>query len=813
MTLSNLSGSTMSIVAHVDDDLLFQNPDIINAIEAGGGHTTVFITAGDAGRDTAYMEAREDGAKAAYSYMTGHSDWVDETITLTNGTTEFFVQTSYLESQPDVRLYFLRLPDGNYNGGGYGVNNNESVERLWAGEIDTITTKDDVNTYTADDVSGLLLGLMEIHQPATLLLQDLNSDHASSDHSDHFNASQFAFEAHQYYETEHDLVSYIEYATSGMEANLDSEDAFDTREAMYEYILASGDITGARDANGNPVLSWGYNAWLAGHYHNEDIGQLEGSTLWSADFGNSDAGWDNDQHVRTLGDINGDGMADLVGFGGNGVHTAQSDGSSFGTEALGLSNMAFSVGGWRVDSHEREVADVNGDGFDDVIGFGGGDTFAALSNGNGGFVNFSTWSSDYASNDGWDVDQHERLLGDVNGDGMADVVAFGSHGTEVAMSNGSGFEDGSVWINDFDFARGWRIGNHERVLADVNGDGMDDIVGFGASRVIVSTSNGDSFDPIELWSTEFSSADGWREAIHERELADVNGDGMADIVAFGEDGVQVALSNGNGFAPSQVWSEDFGNNDGWSQEDDTRSLADVNGDGIADIVAFGNDGVRVSLSDGGSFVDPFKGDAPFATLTPLGDKAQDLLVNGGLDASVADNTWTSNGDVTGWTNDNGGIEAWGEGFLGIQTPTGGTIVELDRNAGANVDNLYQDVETEAGQLLELSFSSLQRGGDNDQIEVYWRGELVDTVQPEGNDDWSDHVFFVEGSGGLDRLEFRELASESDGTGPLMDNVSLMPASESDAALELMRSLFSPLEDEAAMPEPEEAVDLTDMDLF
>jgi hypothetical protein len=30
-------------------------------------------------------------------------------------------------------------------------------------------------------------------------------------------------------------------------------------------------------------------------------------------------------------------------------------------------------------------------------------------------------------------------------------------------------------------------------------------------------------------------------------VADVNGDGMADIVAFGDDVVRVALSNGSGF--------------------------------------------------------------------------------------------------------------------------------------------------------------------------------------------------------------------------------------------------------------------------
>ncbi len=802
MSLSNLSGSTMSIVAHIDDDLLFQNPDIINAIAAGGAHTTVFLTAGDAGGDLAYMEAREDGAKAAYAYITDHDEWVDETITLTNGEDDFTVQTSYLAEAPDVRLYFVRLPDGGANGAGYGANSGESLRKLWNDQIDTITTKDDANTYTADDLSGLILGLMEIHQPETLLIQDINSDHVDSDHSDHVNAALFAFEAHQYYDTEHELVSYVEYATSTFPANLEGEDALATREAFYEYVLASNSVSHIRDEDGNPVLRGPFELWPDRHYHNEDIGQLEGNELWSGDFDTSDTGWNNDQHIRTVGDINGDGMADIVGFGGNGVYTAQSDGSQFGADVLGLTNMAYSAGGWRVDGHERQVADVNGDGLDDVVGFGDQKTFAALSDGAGGFVRFSTWSTDYGRLDGWDVAQHERLLGDVNGDGMADIVAFGSNGTEVALSNGAGFDEGSIWIDDFDQAHGWRVGNHERVLADVNGDGLDDIVGFGNGRVIVSTSNGEGFDPISFWSREFTSRQGWREETDERDVVDVNGDGMADIVAFGEDGVEVALSNGSGFDASQVWSEDFGNNDGWNNADDARTLADVNGDGMADIVAFGNDGTRVSLSDGERFIDPFEGEAPFETLTPVAEEPEDLLVNGGLESSVANNTRVRNGDVESWANDNGGIEAWGDGFLGVQTSDSGSFVELDRSSGSNPDNLYQDVETEAGQMLELRFSSMQRGNDSDHIEVYWRYALVDRVQPEGNEDWTNHSFIVEGSGGVDRLEFRELASESDGTGPLIDSVSLIPTSESDPALALMSALFSPMEDEFLVPEPE-----------
>ena len=58
--------SNMAIVSHIDDDLLFMNPDIRNSIRSGGAHTTVYVTAGDAGNNAAYWQGREAGAKAAY---------------------------------------------------------------------------------------------------------------------------------------------------------------------------------------------------------------------------------------------------------------------------------------------------------------------------------------------------------------------------------------------------------------------------------------------------------------------------------------------------------------------------------------------------------------------------------------------------------------------------------------------------------------------------------------------------------------------------------------------------------------------------
>lgn len=608
MSISSPERATMAIVAHIDDDLLFMNPDIQRSIDAGGGHTTVYTTAGDAGSTESYWLGREVGAKAAYANMAGADDWVDAIATFSDGENSFDVRYSYLESTPDIRLYFLRLPDGNYFGSGYSSTDFQSLERLWDREIDQIDSVDGANTYSADQVSGLLLGIMDHHQPETVMRHDYESIHHTSEHSGHIHTSLFVNEAQDYYATEHDTISYVAYATSNLEENLSPDDAQDTLETFSAYAQHDPHVSGSTDEDGNPVLLPNFEAWTSRQYYVEDFEPLlhsghhdQDADLWSRHFSETTGGWNTTHHVRKLADINGDGKADIVGFGSSKVVTSYSNGESFGELNREISDFTQSNGLWRVGLHDRELADVNGDGHDDIVGFGGGSVIVSLSDGEG-FNEIEFWSDDFARNDGWSVARHERDLGDFNGDGRADIVAFGEGNADVALSTGSGFEDGESWVDNLSIAQGWRNNIHDREVGDVNGDGFDDIVGFGSRDVIVHTSTGSRFASEQLWSNEFTAADGWSAETDERELADVNGDGLADIIGFGADGVHVALSNGTGFGASELWTGGFSNDEGWDQSTDERTVADVNGDGMADLIGFDAVGVHVMLSDGERFV-------------------------------------------------------------------------------------------------------------------------------------------------------------------------------------------------------------------
>jgi hypothetical protein len=318
-------------------------------------------------------------------------------------------------------------------------------------------------------------------------------------------------------------------------------------------------------------------------------------------------GWRVDKHPRLVGDITGDGHADIVGFGDAGVWTAVSGfGGAFADPGFVVADLGFEAGGWRVENHPRMLADLTGDGAADIVGFGNDGVFAAFSNRNGTFA-FAPVPvvADFGFDaGGWRVEKHPRFAADLTGDGRADIVGFGDAGVFVALNNGDGsFQPQRFALADLGFDQAWRVESHVRLLADLTGTNGVDIVGFGNAGVYVALSNGDgtfAFTPIPAVA-DLGFDSGWRVEKHPRFLADVTGDGRADIIAFGDAGVYIAYNNGDGtfsFTPVPVVA-DFGYEaGGWRVEKHPRFLADVTGDGRADIIGFGDAGVLVALNNG-----------------------------------------------------------------------------------------------------------------------------------------------------------------------------------------------------------------------
>lgn len=253
----------MQIVAHQDDDILFMNPDLAAGLAAGTPTTTIFVTAGDAGLGEAYWLGREDGARAAYSQMTGHDEWAHETLTLDINGTAFQIATSSLAADPSVRLYFLRLPDG---GGLLDEAEAEQLAQLEGGTRASVLSQDGANSYSRDDLVSVLTELMELHSPEAFRFQLSVGPHAAGEHTDHIHTAEFAEEALAAYSgAPYSVTHYIQYASDDLPANLTEQEAAAALAAMEAY---SAHDPAVLDASGN--LLQVYQDWTTRQYTAEE---------------------------------------------------------------------------------------------------------------------------------------------------------------------------------------------------------------------------------------------------------------------------------------------------------------------------------------------------------------------------------------------------------------------------------------------------------------------------------------------------------------------------------------------------------------
>jgi hypothetical protein len=184
-------------------------------------------------------------------------------------------------------------------------------------------------------------------------------------------------------------------------------------------------------------------------------------------------------------------------------------------------------------------------------------------------------------------------------------VGFAADGVYVALSTGEGFAQPVKWMDGYGTTAGWANQDaYPRQLIDVDGDGLLDVLGFGGGNVMVALNKRDKFENAPIYSafTSFTQAGGWTSNdIYPKQATDINGDGRADIIGFHAGGVYVSLNTAAGFSPAVMWVAGYGysvlsNNNctspytykaNWiSQAVTPRILADLNGDGLPDIVGF-----------------------------------------------------------------------------------------------------------------------------------------------------------------------------------------------------------------------------------
>ena len=314
-------------------------------------------------------------------------------------------------------------------------------------------------------------------------------------------------------------------------------------------------------------------------------------------------------------DADGDGTADVCGRGPLGVVCKLRTATGFvaGPVAIPWTDAA----GFAADGVHQTLrsGDVNGDGRADFCIRGPEGVLCQVSTATGAFA--SVGGPAWSNASGWRDPKYGNTirLVDLDGDGRDDICARAAKGVVCHRSTGGGFGAeiaGPAWSDaaGFDRPRTWATLS----FADVNGDGRRDACIRSTEGIRCSLFDGAAF-AAPILGPGWNDDGGWGDVKYFSTIrfADVDGDGKADVCGRGAAGLRCALSRGNGFGDEILanWMKDA---DGWNAEKyyATLRVADVNGDGRAELCARGSVGVRCYGYKSGAF-------AQVLTTTALSD--------------------------------------------------------------------------------------------------------------------------------------------------------------------------------------------------
>ncbi len=272
------------------------------------------------------------------------------------------------------------------------------------------------------------------------------------------------------------------------------------------------------------------------------------------------------------------------------------------------------------------AADLNNDGFFDAV-VGRTDTTVLRINGDG--------QGRLLPSDSRGSDQRSAAVGDLDGDSRTDLVVTGALGTRIYLRAVGGEIPTSPSQTLFD--------EHTAVaLGDADGDGTLDIFRSNNNSVALHLNPGTGVFPAATTTVAMP------QNVVTLEVADLNGDGHADILSCNGTASQLVLALSNG--PASYQSSVTLPTSGVCRD---IAVVDLDGDGDLDIVtAQGANGLGVFTNNAGVFTEST---VPVAGEIVAAVAAGDLNNDGSPDLAIGTDGQTGFGTIRTLLNDGTGV--------------------------------------------------------------------------------------------------------------------------------------------------------------
>ncbi|MBP6020066.1 MAG: PIG-L family deacetylase [Burkholderiaceae bacterium] len=225
--------------AHMDDDLLFMNPDISATIHAKGCLQVVYLTASDRGEGTGYMLGRERGVQAAYAHIAGTANrWTETAQTYDARQLAHFT----LDGSPGITLLQMRIQDP-WLGKGWGSLTPLSRAESEPGQV-AESLEPYIERYTRTDLVNTIAAIIQQYQPTTLRYMDATITIAytalcwrcaGNDHPDHIASARLVRDAMQQAGGNYARTGYLNYPSQEREPNLTAAEVEHKTSAFLEY--------------------------------------------------------------------------------------------------------------------------------------------------------------------------------------------------------------------------------------------------------------------------------------------------------------------------------------------------------------------------------------------------------------------------------------------------------------------------------------------------------------------------------------------------------------------------------------------------